>query len=87
MPVTADFHMHSSFSGDSDTPMEEMIQKAIELGLTHMCFTEHNDYDFPVCEEIPEGTFELNVDAYLYDLLKYREKKRMLKNAFRSLTF
>ncbi|MBQ6695374.1 MAG: histidinol-phosphatase HisJ family protein [Lachnospiraceae bacterium] len=76
MPVTADFHMHSSFSGDSDTPMEEMIQKAIELGLTHMCFTEHNDYDFPVCEEIPEGTFELNVDAYLYDLLKYREKYR-----------
>ncbi len=76
MPITADFHMHSSFSGDSDTPMEEMIQKAIELGLTHMCFTEHNDFDFPVCEEIPEGTFELNVDAYLYDLLKYREKYR-----------
>ncbi|MBQ7776795.1 MAG: histidinol-phosphatase HisJ family protein [Lachnospiraceae bacterium] len=74
MPITADFHMHSSFSGDSDAPMEAMIQKGIELGLTHMCFTEHNDFDFPVCEETPEGTFELNVDAYLYDLLKYREK-------------
>ncbi|MCI9013338.1 MAG: histidinol phosphate phosphatase, partial [Lachnospiraceae bacterium] len=33
MPITADYHLHSSFSGDSDTPMEEMIQKGIALGL------------------------------------------------------
>ena len=74
MPITADFHMHSSFSGDSVTPMEEMIIKGIELGLTHMCFTEHNDFDFPVTEETPAGMFDLNTDAYLYDLLKYRNK-------------
>ena len=70
MPITADFHMHSSFSGDSDTPMEEMILKGIELGLTHICFTEHNDFDFPITEETPEGMFDLNPDAYLFDLLK-----------------
>ncbi len=74
MPILTDFHMHSSFSGDSHTPMEEMIQKGIELGLTHMCFTEHNDFDFPVTAETPEGMFDLNVDAYLYDLLGLREK-------------
>ena len=74
MPITADFHMHSSFSGDSDTPMEEMILKGIELGLTHICFTEHNDFDFPITEETPEGMFDLNPDAYLFDLLKYRQK-------------
>lgn len=74
MAVTADFHMHSSFSGDSDTPMEEMILKGIELGLTHICFTEHNDFDFPVTEETPEGMFDLNPDAYLFDLLKYRQE-------------
>lgn len=74
MAITADFHMHSSFSGDSDTPMEAMILKGIELGLTHMCFTEHNDFDFPVTEETPEGMFDLNPDAYLFDLLKYRQK-------------
>ena len=74
MPITADFHMHSSFSGDSNTPMEEMILRGIDLGLTHMCFTEHQDLDFPVCAEVPAGTFEVNADAYLYDLLKYREK-------------
>ena len=74
MPITADFHMHSSFSGDSDAPMESMILKGIELGLKHMCFTEHQDLDFPVCEDVPPGKFEVNPDAYLYDLLKYRDK-------------
>ena len=27
MAIKADYHLHSSFSGDSTTPMEEMIQK------------------------------------------------------------
>lgn len=74
MPITADFHLHSSFSGDSDTPMEAMILKGIELGLTEMCFTEHNDFDYPVTDRDPAGFFEANPDAYLYDFLKLREK-------------
>jgi len=74
MPITADFHLHSSFSGDSDTPMEDMILQGIRLGLTEMCFTEHNDFDYPVTESEPEGFFELNPDACLYDFLKLREK-------------
>lgn len=74
MPITADFHLHSSFSGDSDTPMEQMILRGIELGLTKMCFTEHNDFDYPVTEREADGFFEVNPDAYLYDFLKLREK-------------
>lgn len=76
MPVTADYHMHSSFSGDSRSPMEEMILAAINKGLSRICFTEHQDFDYPVTDPdtTPEGMFELNPDAYLYDLLKYKEK-------------
>lgn len=74
MSITADYHLHSSFSGDSDTPMEEMIQKGITLGLTQMCFTEHNDFDYPVTDTDPAGTFELNPDSYLYEFIKYKEK-------------
>ncbi|MCM1122271.1 MAG: histidinol-phosphatase HisJ family protein [Eubacterium sp.] len=74
MPITADYHLHSSFSGDSDTPMEEMIRTGIGAGLTHMCFTEHNDFDFPVTKQDPAGRFELNPDAYLYDFLRLKEK-------------
>ena len=73
MALKADFHLHSSFSGDSDAPMEEIIKKAISLGLTHICFTEHYDPDF-VYPAGESGTFELNTDSYLYDLLRFREK-------------
>lgn len=74
MPVTADFHLHSSFSGDSDTPMEQMILKGIGLGLTRMCFTDHNDFDYPVTDRETDGFFEVNADACLCDFLKLREK-------------
>lgn len=38
-----DCHMHSSFSADSDTSMEDMILEAIRRGLHGICFTEHLD--------------------------------------------
>lgn len=82
MPITADCHLHSSHSGDSNTPMEEMVLRGIELGLDTMCFTEHHDIDLPVSPEEPENIFCLNTDAYLYDLAtlkeKYEEKIRLL---------
>ena len=46
MAILADYHMHTSFSGDSEAPMESMIEKGIALGLKHMCFTEHMDMDY-----------------------------------------
>lgn len=82
MPITADCHLHSSFSGDSDTPMEEMIRKGISLGLSTMCFTEHQDYDYPDSPDGPGSIFLLNTDSYLYDLArlktKYQDKIRLL---------
>jgi len=74
MPITADCHLHTSHSGDSDAPMEEMILQGISRGLKTMCFTEHNDFDYPVTDLDPAGKFELNTDAYLYDLIRYKEK-------------
>lgn len=74
MPITADYHIHSSFSGDSDAPMEEMILRGIHLGLKRLCFTEHNDFDYPITEEDPAGKFALNPNAYLYDFLTLKEK-------------
>lgn len=73
MAIKSDLHLHSNFSGDSDTPMEEMVQKAISLGLTHICFTEHYDPDYLYTEEEP-GKYEINTDSYLYDLLKCKAK-------------
>ena len=36
MALKADFHLHSSFSGDSDAPMEEIIKKAVQAGCQYI---------------------------------------------------
>ncbi len=74
MPITADYHLHTSFSGDATSSMEEMIRQGIRLGLTHMCFTDHYDYDFPPTDGIPDDHFIVNTDSYLYEFLRMREK-------------
>ena len=58
MAIRADYHLHTSFSGDSVTPMEDMILKGIELGLTSMCFTEHMDMDYVYVKSEENGMFE-----------------------------
>lgn len=73
MPITADYHLHTSYSGDSDTPIEDMVKQGIAQGLTTMCFTDHNDFGYPDTPECPADTFLLNTDSYLYDLLKCKE--------------
>ena len=74
MPITADYHVHSYFSGDCDTPMEQMIQSAISKGLKRLCFTEHMDLDFPYQPFDKPDMFIVNIDSYLYELLMLREK-------------
>ncbi len=72
--IKADCHLHTNHSGDGHETMENMIKKAIELGLDTICFTEHNDFNYPVSDECPKGILDLNVDSYLYELISLREK-------------
>ena len=72
MSIFYDCHLHSSFSADSETPAEAMIQRAISIGLSGMCFTEHLDTDCP-----PEGPdFCLDLPAYFEKLSALRERFR-----------
>lgn len=71
-----DFHLHSSFSGDSRAPMEDMIQSAIAKGLTHICFTEHIDKDFPTDHH---ENFSVDTPAYLET---YTRLQRSIGNRF-----
>jgi len=41
-----DYHVHTTFSPDAQSPMEEVVISAIEKGLTEICFTDHIDYDW-----------------------------------------
>lgn len=52
--INADFHTHSSFSGDSEEPMREMALAAVSRGLRTLCFTEHCDLDYPEEGFVPD---------------------------------
>lgn len=66
----ADSHIHTSFSSDSDTAPEAQIDRAIELGLTEMTFTDHYDIDFPP----GELDFLFDAPAYYREMLRLRER-------------
>ncbi len=77
MPILSDTHLHSHHSGDSKAPMEAMILQGISLGLKTMCFTEHNDYDFPEIPDdpsVPRDLFLLDTAAYRAEFLQLQEK-------------
>ena len=42
--MRADYHLHCEFSDDSRERMENQIERAIELKLDEICFTDHVDY-------------------------------------------
>ena len=54
--MLADYHVHTEFSDDSREPMEEQVKKAISLGLTELCFTDHVDYG--IKKDWAEGNIE-----------------------------
>lgn len=66
-----DSHVHSNFSGDSDMPAEAACEKAIELGLDGIAFTDHLDYDFP--------NFDI---SFMIDFNKYAAFMTKLKAAY-----
>ncbi len=72
--IHADCHLHSHHSGDSESSMESMIEAGIAAGLDCMCFTEHNDFDYPDCPDMPSEKWLLNVDSYLYELISMRDR-------------
>lgn len=74
MKLISDYHVHSSFSGDSDAPMEDMVKKGIELGLQRICFTDHMDYDYPP-QYLDYGcVFEFEVEAYFEQIASLQKK-------------
>lgn len=66
-----DFHIHTEFSGDSEAPVDKVIQAAISKGMKYMAFTDHNDFEFE------NGLFELDTERYFRFM---SEKKQEYKN-------
>ena len=79
--IKADYHVHSEFSRDSQTPMAVQVARAVELGFQELCFAEHVDYGIAVdpSEDAPivylSGQPMINVDypAYFAKLASLRQ--------------
>lgn len=56
----SDSHIHSHFSGDSDTNPVEILEKAIKLNMLQICITDHHDFGFPETDL----NFKLNLKEY-----------------------
>lgn len=68
--MSSDFHLHTSFSGDSDSSPTAMAEAAAALGMRTICFTDHMDTDSQ------EEGFILDTDAYLCEMVRIQEKYR-----------
>lgn len=75
----SDYHVHSCFSFDSEEKPENSIKQAIALGMKQICFTDHQDFHWPVPGEKPIIDF-VSYDATL-DQLKahYADQIQVLK--------
>ena len=67
--MLCDFHLHTEFSGDSETPVRDQAERAAALGMNEICITDHHDYD------ALEGgdTFLLDFASYFPALWQVRE--------------
>lgn len=70
--MRSDCHMHTNFSSDSETSPRDMVEGAIAKGLDMICFTDHEDKDYP-----PKcGVFSFDKEAYFKTMLALQEEYR-----------
>lgn len=77
-----DYHMHTSYSDDSNYLMDDLINDAIEIGLEEICITDHVDFgvkgnwsDVDVNDK-NHSKYMMNVDfpKYFEEIYRLREK-------------
>lgn len=64
-----DYHIHTSFSDDSSTPIREMIDTAVRIGLKEIAITDHYDPDVPDRDFF----FELDFPGYYQAMTEAKE--------------
>lgn len=69
-----DLHLHSKFSSDSESNPEEIVLNAVDMGLSGICFTDHNDFNY----FSPDGksVFDLDQESYYEYLSDLKEKNK-----------
>ena len=74
--MICDCHLHTCFSGDSETPVRDQLDRAITLGMQAICITDHHDWDAPNEKGEMDDRFLLDFPSYLPALREIREAYR-----------
>ena len=74
--MICDCHLHTRFSGDSDTPVRAQLDRALELGMTAVCITDHHDWGATDENGLETERFLLDFPSYLPALQEIREEYR-----------
>lgn len=69
----SDVHIHTAFSSDSTTAVEDQIERAIRRGMKQICITDHQDYDYPPWHSIYLLNETGDMESYLKKLQEVRE--------------
>ena len=67
--MLSDYHFHTSFSGDSNTPIRDQLEQGILLGMKSVCVTDHHDYDM-----VSDLDFTLDLDQYVQTMNAIKEE-------------
>lgn len=77
--MLSDYHVHSNFSFDSEESPDNIVSRAIELGMPCIAITDHQDFNWPVEGEFPYIDFD-NYFSTLDELSsKYEDKIKIIK--------
>ena len=82
----SDYHVHSSFSFDSEESPRVIVEKAIALGMKQICFTDHQDFNWPIEGESPYIDFPKYFEALNFLRNEYSSKINILKGVELGLT-
>ncbi len=74
MVITADLHVHSTFSIDAEDDMEAVCRAAMDIGLEYICFTDHYDL---LEEDLSFGYLDLDEYSRALDALKEKFRGRL----------
>lgn len=75
----SDYHIHSEFSFDSDEKINNIITRAVTLGMKQIAITDHQDFNWPVLGEYPSIDVEKYFSAIDTARNKYSNQIQILK--------
>lgn len=83
--MLSDYHVHTSFSDDSEELMENVVKEAISLKLDEICFTDHVDYGIKLDRDestdeaikkniVRRADFNVDYPAYFSEIKHLQQK-------------